>query len=146
MATIAPVSITGLRDLQAALKNLDGESQKQLRVVLNDVAQAVVGGAARRVPTRTGKARKTLRATSSQREAKVSGGSKSVPYYGWLDFGGKVGRGRTGGAGGSVKRPFIKSGRYIYPAYDANKASIGKALEQALVDLAQSAGLESTSG
>lgn len=136
MATIAPISITGLREIQAALKQLDGESQKQLRVVLNQAAQAVVGGAARRVPTKTGAARASIRAASGQREAKVSGGSKKVPYYGWIDFGGKVGRDR------SVRRPFLQSGRYIYPAYDANKDSIGKALGKALVDLCTNAGLD----
>lgn len=136
MATIDPISITGLRDIQAALKQLDGESQKQLRVVFNDAAQAVVGGAARRVPTLTGAARQSLRATSSQREAKVSGGSKKAAYYGWLDFGGRVGPNR------SVSRPFVKTGRYIYPAYAANKESIGKALEQSLVDLCRDNGFE----
>jgi hypothetical protein len=138
MATIAPIRITGLREIQAALRQLDGESQKQLRVVLNSAAQAVVGGASRRVPTKTGAARQSIRAASGQREAKVSGGSKKVPYYGWLDFGGKVGRAR------SVSRPFLQSGRYIYPAYDANKDSIGKALSQALVDLCRNVGLEVT--
>lgn len=140
MATVDPIRITGLRDIQAALRQLDGESQKQLRLVLNSAAEAVVGGAARRVPTKTGAARKSLRATSSQREAKVTGGSKKVSYYGWLDFGGKTGRDR------SISRPFFQTGRYIYPAYDANKDSIGKALGQALVDLCRNVGLEVSSG
>lgn len=139
MATIDPIHVTGLRDVQAALRQLDGESQKQLRVVLNDAAQAVVGGAAKRVPVKTGAARKSLRATSSQREAKVSGGSKKAAYYGWLDFGGRTGRKR------SVVRPFVQTGRYIYPAYDANKASIGKALGKAITDLCESVGLEVSS-
>lgn len=140
MATIAPISIKGLRELQAALKQMDGETQKQLRVVFNDAAQTVVGGASRRVPARTGAARQSLRVSSSQREAKVSGGSKRVAYYGWLDFGGKTGRHR------SVSRPFVKDGRYIYPAYHANKASIGAALEKGITELCRNAGLEVDGG
>lgn len=140
MATVNPIAITGLRDLQAALKAMDGESQKQLRVVLNQAAQAVVGGASRRVPTRTGTARKSIRAASGQREAKVAGGSKKAAYYGWLDFGGATGPKR------SVKRPFITKGRYIYPAYDANRESIGKALQKSIVDLCRNVGLEVDGG
>lgn len=140
MATIDPISIRGLRYLQAALKAMDGETQKRLRVVFNDAAQAVVGGASRRVPVRTGTARKSIRATSSQREAKVSGGSKRAAYYGWLDFGGATGPQR------SVKRPFIQKGRYIYPAYDANRESIGKALEKSIVQLCRDVGLEVDGG
>lgn len=140
MATIAPVSIRGLRDLQAALKALDGESQKQIRVVLNSAAQAVVGGASRRVPVKTGTARNSIRATSGQREAKVSGGSKKAAYYGWLDFGGVVGRKKN------TRRRFLQEGRYIYPAYSANADSIQKALVNALTELARGAGLEVDGG
>lgn len=132
---VRPIQITGLRDLQKALKDLDGESQKQLRVVFNQAGAAVVRGAASRVPARTGKARKSLRATSGQREAKVTGGNKQAEYYGFLDFGGTVGRKR------SVKRQFITEGRYMYPAYSANSASIQKGLEKAIVDMCRATGL-----
>lgn len=140
MATIAPLSINGLRELQAALKQMDGETQKQLRVVFNQAAQTVVGGAARRVPVKTGTARKSIRATSGQREAKVSGGSKKAAYYGWLDFGGAVGRKKN------TRRRFLQEGRYIYPAYSANADSIQKALERSILQLAQQAGLEVEGG
>lgn len=136
MSTIEPIKITGLRDLQAALKAADGETQKQLRVVLNSVSATVAQGAARRVPRKTGRAAATLRAMSSQREAKVMGGSKKAPYYGWLDFGGHVGRKHH------TRRPFIKGGRYMYPAYAANRDTIIKALEKGLRDVATGAGLE----
>lgn len=137
---IKPVKVEGLRDLQRALKNLDGESQKQLRVVFNDVAQTVVGGAQRRIPTRTGRARGSIKAMSGQREAKVQGGGRKAPYYGWLDFGGRTGRKQ------SVRRPFVQGGRYLYPAYAANRDSVQKAVEKGLTDLIRGAGLEVTDG
>lgn len=158
MTTVKPVKIEGLRDLQKALKDLDGESQKQIRVFLNEVAQTVVGGASRRVPTRSGRAKGSLKAMSGQREAKVQGGGRKAPYYGWLDFGGTVGKGRVPGTAkkraglqagsheGSVKRPWFPGGRYIYPAYAANRDSIQKALEKGLADLIRGAGLEVTDG
>lgn len=152
-----PIHVTNLIPLQRALKELDGESQKKLKVVLDDVSRTVAQGAARRVPTKTGRARASLRAQSSQREARVVGGSKKVPYYGWLDFGGTTGKGRvsagvakkraggsSGGTAGSVKRPWVPGGRYMYPAYAANKESIQRALEKSLQDLVREAGLEVT--
>lgn len=159
MATIQPTKIEGLRELQAALKALDGESQKKIRVFLNEVAQTVVGGASRRVPVRKGRARASLKAMSGQREAKVQGGGSKAPYYGWLDFGGTVGKGRvaagvakkraggaSGGTAGSVTRPWFPGGRYIYPAYAANRDSIQGALEKGLAELIREAGLEPSDG
>lgn len=139
-----PIKIEGLREFQRALKDMDGESQKKLKVVLDQAAQAVVGGASRRVPVgKTGLARKSLRAQSSQREAKVVGGSRKVPYYGFLDFGNKPGGGRGGvGRRDSNPRRFIERGRYMYPAFDANRESIYKALQKSIVQLAQEVGLE----
>lgn len=154
MTVPEPIKIVGLRELQRALKQMDGESQKKLRLVLNTIAETVAQGASRRVPTRTGRAKGSLRPQSSQREAKVVGGSKKASYYGWLEFGGTVGRGRvaggakkraggaTGGKAGSVKRTWIASGRYIYPTYAANRDSIQTALARSLAELAREAGLE----
>jgi len=136
MSTVEPIKITGLREFQRALKTMDGESQKQLRVVLNQAAATVVGGASRRVPRRSGRAAASVRAQSSQREAKVVGGSSKASYYGWLDFGGTIGRNK------SVHRRFIRSGRYMYPSYSANADSIHTALSDALAELAEKAGLK----
>lgn len=136
MATIDPISIKGLRDLQSALKALDGEAQKELRLALNEVAQTVAKGAGRRVPTRSGRAQRSLKVGSSQREAKVKAGGNAAPYYPWLDFGGRVGRNK------SVERRFITQGRYIYPTYFANRDSITRALEKQLTDLIKRHGLE----
>lgn len=130
-----PVSVDGLRDLQAALKAGDGESQKQLRLVLNDSAEVVAGGARRLVPTRSGRARGSVRSTSSQREARVSGGGARAKHYGWLDFGGSVGRRR------SVHRPFIREGRYIYATYGRRRAWVLERLATGLGDLIERTGL-----
>jgi hypothetical protein len=140
VSAIDPIKVDGLRDLQRALKQIDGESQKQLRVVLNSISATVAAGAARRVPVRTGRARASVRASSSQREARVTAGSKKVSYYGWLDFGGRIGRDK------SNRRPFVKGGRYLYPAYAANRDSVHKALQKSLTDLAREAGLQVTDG
>lgn len=133
---IDPLKIHGLREFQAALKDMDGESQKKLRLVLNDAAELVADGARRRMPSKSGKARASVKAASSQREARVQGGGAKAPYYAWLDFGGAVGRDK------SVKRTFYGGGRYIYPAYGAERTEIEDLLEKRLIELAEESGLD----
>lgn len=137
---VAAIKVDGMRELQAALKALDGESQKEIRVALNEVADTVRMGAARRVPTKTGKAKASLRATSSQRETRITAGGRKAEYYGWLDFGGRVGKER------SVSRPFLRQGRYIWPTIAANRDTLARAVESQLVALARRKGLEVNSG
>jgi hypothetical protein len=43
-----------------------------------------------------------------------------------------------------VVRPFNKQGRYIYPAYYANRDKFDVMLEDALIDVARQAGMEVT--
>jgi len=138
VALVRPIAVEGMRDLQRALRELDGESQKEIRVALNAVAETVAQGAARRVPKRTGKARASLRAQSSQRETRIAAGGRKAPYYGWLDFGGRIGRDKA------TVRPFVRQGRYIWPTIAANRDNLAQAVEKALVDLARSKGLEVT--
>lgn len=132
-----PISADGLREVQAALKAGDGESQKQLRVVLNDAAEVVAGGARRLVASRSGRARGSVRSTSSQREARVSGGGARAKHYGWLDFGGtRIGRG-----GGKATRPFLKDGRYIYATYNRRRPWVLERLGKGLDELIERTGL-----
>ena len=138
MTVVKPIKVVGLRDFQAALKDLDGESQKLLRVTLNEVAETVAAGARRRMPSKTGRARASVKTASSQREVRVREGSKKTPYVPWLDFGGRVGPNR------SVSRPFIAGGRYLYPTLAANYDTIARQLDEGLTALARKAGFEVT--
>jgi hypothetical protein len=133
-----PIHVEGLREFSQSLKRLDDDMPKVLRVGLNSVADVVVGVARPRVASRSGRARGSVRAKSTRTAVRVAGGGKRVPYYGWLDYGGKVGRGKA------QVRPFRKEGRYLYPAYYATRDDIPRLLEDALVDTARQAGLEVT--
>jgi HK97 gp10 family phage protein len=135
MSDTTAVKVKGLRDLQAALKATEDGLQKELRVALNRAADLVASGAARRVPVRTGRARASLRAQSSQREAKVMGGSKKAAYYGWLEFGGRIGRDKA------TRRPFVKGGRYLWPAYAAQRDQVAKVIAAELDALMERTGL-----
>lgn len=131
-----PIRITGLREFQRNLKQLDGDLPKALRVALNEAANIVVGEAVRRVPKRSGRAAASIKARSTRTQVRVSGGGNRAPYYPWLDFGGRVGRGKA------VHRPFLKHGRYIFQAYADRGDEFAAVLQAALIQVAKGAGIE----
>lgn len=132
-----PIRVEGLREFAGNLKRLDSDMPKVLRVGLNEVADLIVKQAVPRIPSRSGRARRSVKARSTRTAVRVVGGSASrAPYYPWLDFGGRVGR------GGSVRRPFLKEGRYLYRAYYDNRSRFAEMLEGVLVDVARQAGVE----
>lgn len=142
MAVIEPIRITGLREFQAALKQMDGESQKKLRLVLNVAAQIVVDEAQGRARKDSPRLAKSIKVISSQREARVKGGSAKLPQFGWMDFGGRN-KGRHP-QGKPIVRTFRPDGRYIYPAFYDRYDEVTEALNEGLVELAREAGLDVT--
>lgn len=130
------IRIEGLKEFTRAVKTFDANLPKAVRLAGNTAAQIVVTAARPRVPRRSGKAAGSIKARSTQSEARVSGGGGGVPYYGWLDFGGRVGRKHA------TKRPFIKRGRYIWAAFADHIPQVQTALEESLAGVARSAGLD----
>lgn len=140
MSIIDPIKVDGLIELQRALKATEDGLQKGLRTALNQAAEIVADDARVKVPRRSGRAAASVKAQSSQREAKIIGGSKKVPYYGWLEFGGKVGQKHA------TRRPYIQGGRYMYPAYARNRDRMLDLVAAELVAVAAAAGLEMDRG
>lgn len=131
---VDPIRINGLNEFVKNLKSLDNELPKVLRMAFNTAGGTIVNEARRGVPNKTGAARASVRGASTQKAFRIAGGSKRVPYYAWLDFGGKIPRGG--------KRPFIRDGRYIYASYFRHRNEIAGLLEAALIDAARAAGVE----
>ncbi len=131
-----PIKIQGLARLNRSLRAISKDAPKQLRLVGNEAANLVVDDARPDVPVLTGRAAKTVKAASTRTAAQIKAGGARAAYYPWLDFGGRVGIHR------SVKRQFIKGGRYIFPAYSDNRDAIGERLEQGMTDLIRDSGLE----
>lgn len=139
MTSIEPIKITGLAEFSRNLRKLDSDLPKGLRLASNQAGKLIVDWAVPRVPIgpgRGGHAASSIKTKSTRTEARVSGGGKRYPYYPWLDFGGRVGRRR------SVKRPFMRSGRYIYEGYAQRYEDVQAALLRALLDVARDAGVE----
>ena len=131
------IQITGLREFQAALRKMDADLPKQLRVAQNEAMGVVIDYASAHMPSVSGAARGSLKGRSTQREAKIGLGGRKAPYAPWLDFGGQ---GRIKGR--PVARPFIKEGRYVYRGLRVKRDDITKILTDGLTALATSAGLE----
>lgn len=134
-----PIRVTGLREFRAGLRRMDKALPKGLRTAGNEAADLVVAEARPKVPLgpgRGGHARSSVRAASTQSAARVRGGGRRFSYYPWLDFGGAVGRNR------SVRRPFLKEGRYIWAAFADNRRRVEDELQDALVRVARGAGIE----
>lgn len=131
-----PIKIEGLKEFSRALRKIDSELPKALRLAHNEAGQLIVDYAKAKVPRKTGRAAGTIKAKSTRTETRVQGGSKRVPYYAWLDFGGRVGRRH------SVQRPYIKQGRYIYPALGANYDEFTQLLTEKLIEVARQAGVD----
>ena len=130
------IKIEGLRELRSSLRKMDAGLPKTLRLAGNRAANVVVDEAKPRVPRLTGRAAASIRVASTQSSVRVRAGSKRVPYYPWLDFGGRVGPNR------SVSRPFLKRGRFIWAAFGDKRDAVERELQDALVDVARTAGVE----
>jgi hypothetical protein len=136
MSAPVAVRVEGLKAFTRAVKDVDRELPKAVRLANNRVVQIIVDGVQPKVPVKTGKARATVKAKSTRTAARISAGSKRAPYYAWLDFGGKT------GIDGSVVRPFYKQGRYIYPTYSANRDRVVEVMVEEYAAIAREAGLE----
>jgi hypothetical protein len=136
VADEAMIHVKGLKEFQAALKKVDKGLGPELRKGLNEAAEIVASAARPLVPRRTGRAVGSIKVGSTQRAAQIKVGGTAAPYFGWLDFGGRVGRRN------SARRPFISKGRYIYPALAAKRNEVAAKVDEVLGRLATGAGFE----
>jgi hypothetical protein len=137
---VEPIKVEGLAEFSRSLKRIDASMPKALRLALNDASNVVIDYARPRVPRRTGRAARSIKAASTRTASRVSAGGARAPYYPWLDFGGRVGRRR------SVARPFYKEGRYLYKSLIVKRERFTQVMESALQRVARDAGLSVADG
>lgn len=130
------IEVTGIPDLQKALRQIDRDLPKELAAGLAEAAQIVLAEARPGVPVRSGRAAASMKVRKGQRAASLAVGGTKAPYYPWLDWGGKVGR------NDSIRRPFIPQGRYIYPALKRKDQEVRAKVDEVLERLALRAGFE----
>lgn len=130
------IRVDGLAEFSRNLRKLDSDLPKMLRLGMNDAINVVLDYARPRVPSRSGKARRSLRAKSTRTKARITAGGKRAPYYPWLDFGGKGPNNRP------AKRPFYVDGRYLWKGFIVKRDEFNAALTRALVNTAEAAGVD----
>ncbi len=127
--------VEGLASLRRDLRRAgDTDGLRDLREGLKDAADVVAASARRKVRSKTGRTRDSIRATAGGNRAFVVGGRATVPYYGWLDFGTRDPRSgqsrRVGPWANTGRGP--RKGRFIYKAIDDNDREIARLVERAL--------------
>lgn len=130
------IEVEGLADLQRSLRAVGPAAAKGLRLALNDVAEFLIGRVRPEIPSRSGAARRSLKARSSQKAVRIAVGGRRAPYYPWLDFGGKV------GPGDSVVRRYEPDGRYLYPGLKKYRPEFMGIMGKRLAEVARDAGLD----
>jgi Bacteriophage HK97-gp10, putative tail-component len=76
-----------------------------------NVADKVASAARWRVPRQSGALAASIAVGRERGSVLVGIGDSDTPYAGWIEFGGA----RAGRGGGVAERPYIPSGRYLYP-------------------------------
>lgn len=155
MAVVAEVNVTGLRELRSALRKVDKSLLPELRDELKGAVEIVAADVRSSMPKDTGRAAASVRAVARGNTIYLVGGKARVPYYGWLEFGGKLpdkrprtkkalagnGFGPVAKAKGAV-RDKVREGRYMYPAIRRKTPQIVEAAGDAFDNAARKAGLK----
>ena len=98
------VNIEGLDKLRRALRKT-GDNLDDLKAAHQAAAGMVLRLALFRLPQRSGRLKASLRVGKGAASSLVREGRASVPYAGPVEFG-----------GWPKGRPFVKEGRYLFPA------------------------------
>lgn len=128
------VRVDGLADLRRGLRRIDPELAKEFRTSILPIANKVAADARSRVPTRSGRAAASIRGGVSGNNAYVQGGKKSVPYFGWLEYGSRnpqKGRPRSVGPW-AASGVGLSRGRFIGPAVASNRGAIEQQAAEAI--------------
>lgn len=135
------IRVEGLKELSRTLRKLSDSKEfgKELRGANLKSAQVVASRAQSRAPVRSGRLRGSIRALAQQRGAQVKGGSKRVPYFGFIDFGGTI-RFRTSSR--RITRPYIKGGRILYPALAEKRQEVNNIFNEEVKKVMRKAGLQ----
>ncbi len=130
------VAVDGIDRVRRSLRELSPAAARGLRVGLNEVSDYLIGKITPKIPSRSGKARRSVKKRSTQAAVRIAVGGRAAPYYPWLDWGGKV------GPNNSVVRPYLGDGRYVYPTLAQERDAIERRVQDVLDRIARDAGLE----
>lgn len=134
------VQVEGLVELNRALRDIEPALQKELRGTFRRIGAKVRDKVRASMPSRTGKARSSVRSANSSAGTYIAAGKASVPYVGWLDFGGTLRP--SGGRRNTAVRPIVRGGRYLYPAIEDMAPQLQREAVEAIEAVKNQLGLE----
>lgn len=123
---------------QRDLARIEPHMRDEFRDAIRPVAAEVVANVKTSMPHRTGAAAGSVRSSVTNKGAYVKEGNRSVPYVGWLDFGGTLKP--TGRRRGTQYRSVFREGRYLYPTIMRMRPKIAEAAAWAVEMSARAAG------
>lgn len=89
------------------------------------------------MPHRSGRLAASIKPASTQTTGQVAYSSPTrVPYAGWIEFGGAVGKDNR------IRRPYVRQGRFLFPSAEDEREPILRTLARSLDDLIHRAGLD----
>ncbi|HVM20528.1 MAG TPA: HK97 gp10 family phage protein [Egibacteraceae bacterium] len=139
------IRVEGLNEWVRSLKAADRQLGVEVRRALNEAAEIVAREARPRYPRSSGKLQGSVKPRSTQREAGVQVGTPGrVPYAGWIDFGGTIrhhGSRHSHSTPHLIRRPVVRGGRYLYPAYSDRARDVENEARQALERMARRTGM-----
>jgi phage gpG-like protein len=124
------IRIEGLRELSRGLKLVEDGLQKEIGSVFKRAAEKVASAARRAINSRSGRLAGSLKPFGTQRKAGVRMGGGRIRYAGPYEFGGYPGN-----------RPYIATGRAIYPTFKSMVPAVQRDVAEELQGLIRKAGL-----
>ena len=141
MAVGAGVYVSNLAEVRKYLRKIHPDLVPILRDDLKTaIIQNTLPAILRKIPSKSNRARFTVKARSGGNTLYVlaGGNSSAAPYFGWLDFGGTL-KNRGPGRNQTIVRPIIKRGRYVYPGILETQNRLVEAAGKAVDKAVQSA-------
>lgn len=145
MSDVGTARIEGLRDFNRAVKRASTDTAKALnRRMKTEVADPVAQTIRGNVPVKSGRWKRSIKPGATAKGAHITWGRSTVPYAGWMEFGGR----RAGGPGGSAVavRTRTPDGRYVWPEVGRARGQAEETAQQILQDTFRQARLDLRSG
>lgn len=126
----AKLDVDGLDPFRKGIAEAAAGLPAVLEEVFDEAADLLVRDVRRLQPRRTGRLAASVRSSGGAVTLGVG-----IPYAGWIEFGGAVGR------KGAVKRRYVRSGRTLYPATRSHWAAVQGVAEDGIDRLSANSGL-----
>lgn len=117
------------------LERFEEDLPEMMQNVSDQVAELVVKKTRPDVPRVSGAAQRSLKVLDFTGGAAATGGSRAVPYFAWLNYGGAA------GIRHSVHRPVVPQGRYLHPQFEHSQAQVERIMKDGMLELSRASGI-----